>query len=170
MIRHAQEQDLPEILAIYNEAIIHTTAVYEWHPQTLEERWAWYREKQQTGFPVIVYATDRTIWGFATFGPYRNMSGFKYTVKDSVYVHKQYRRKQVGTHLLQEIIKIAANQDFMTMVAEIDSGNASSKRMHEKVGFKTAGIIAKAGFKFGAWLDLAVYQYQLTAWPAAGGL
>lgn len=170
MIRHAQERDLPEILAIYNDAIIHTTAVYEWHPQTLEERLEWYQKKQQAGFPVIVCETDRTIRGFATFGLYRNMPGFKYTVKDSVYVHKQHRRKQVGTHLLQEIIKIAANQDFMTMVAEIDSGNDSSKRMHEKVGFKTAGTISKAGFKFGAWLDLAVYQYQLNASQAAGGL
>ncbi|BBB91296.1 MAG TPA: N-acetyltransferase family protein [Methylomusa anaerophila] len=161
MIRHAQERDLPEILAIYNDAIIHTTAVYEWHPQTLEDRWEWYRGKKQTGFPIIVCEMDHMMLGFATFGLYRDLSGFKYTVADSVYVHEHHRCKQVGTGLLRELVKIAANQDFVTMVAEIDSANESSKRMHEKVGFKNAGVISKAGFKFGTWLDLAIYQYDL---------
>jgi len=33
--------------------------------------------------------------------------------------------------------------------------------MHEKLGFIQSGIIQKAGYKFGKWLDLAFYQYQL---------
>lgn len=34
--------------------------------------------------------------------------------------------------------------------------------MHEKIGFKYSGIVTKAGFKFGKWLDLVFYQLNLT--------
>ena len=40
-IRPATEEDLPAILGIYNEAILTTTAVYQYRPHTLEMRRAW---------------------------------------------------------------------------------------------------------------------------------
>ena len=161
MIRYAQECDLPEILQIYNDAILHTTAVYEDTVQTLPDRLAWFREKQAQAFPVLVYESGNNILGFATFSRFGTLSGFKYTVKDSVYVDKRHRCKYIGTKLLVALIEIAQSGGYATMVAEIDDSNESSKIMHEKVGFKNAGTICKAGYKFGTWLDLAVYQYEL---------
>mgnify|MGYP003282677593 FL=1 len=38
MIRCAKKEDLNAILAIYNDAIINTTAVYTYKPQTIDER------------------------------------------------------------------------------------------------------------------------------------
>lgn len=38
MIRKAKIEDLPAILSIYNDAILHTTAVYTYDIQTLDER------------------------------------------------------------------------------------------------------------------------------------
>lgn len=42
MIREATQKDLVDILAIYNEAILNTTAVYAYKTQTLETRQIWY--------------------------------------------------------------------------------------------------------------------------------
>ena len=168
MIRSAQEQDLPEILDIYNDAIVCTTTVYEENVRTLAEQVHWFSEKKQGGFPVIVYEEDHRIWGFATFGLFGTMSGFKYSVKDSVYVHKSYRCRYVGTKLLRELIEIADTREYATMIAEIDAGNENSKILHEKLGFKNVGTICGVGYKFGRWLDLAVYQYQLKG-PACQG-
>lgn len=39
--------------------------------------------------------------------------------------------------------------------------NAASITLHEKLGFRHAGTITQAGFKFGRWLDLASCQLQL---------
>ena len=38
MIRKAERKDLPDILNIYNDAILNTTAVYAYNPQSLAER------------------------------------------------------------------------------------------------------------------------------------
>ena len=63
---------------------------------------------------------------------------------------------------MKEIIKIADEREYATLVAGIDAANEGSIKMHEKIGFKHSGTVTKAGFKFGKWLDLAFYQLDLT--------
>ena len=63
---------------------------------------------------------------------------------------------------MENIIKIANEREYATLVAGIDASNESSIKMHERIGFKHSGTVTKAGFKFGKWLDLAFYQLNLT--------
>ena len=161
MIRLAGYNDLNTILEIYNDAILNTTAIYDYKPHTIEDRKSWYEKKIQNGLPVLVFEEGNRIVGFATFGPFRDWSAYKYTVEHSVYVHKDYRRKYIGIKLMKELIKIANEQGYATMVAGIDAGNEVSKIMHEKLGFSFSGTIQKVGYKFGKWLDLSFYQYEL---------
>ncbi|MFZ7119605.1 MAG: GNAT family N-acetyltransferase [Eubacteriaceae bacterium] len=99
--------------------------------------------------------------GFATFDSFRQHPAYKYTIENSIYVHKDYRQEGIGKKLLEEIITLANERKYATMVAGIDSENYGSIILHEKLGFKFAGIIKKAGYKFEKWLDLAFYQLEL---------
>lgn len=162
MIREADEKDLKGILKIYNDAILNTTAVYKYKIQTLEERKQWYEKKKQDGYPVLVFEENNRVVGFATFGPFRESPAYKYTVEHSVYVHKDYRNQGIATKLMENIIKIANEREYATIVAGIDASNESSIKMHERIGFQHSGTVTKAGFKFGKWLDLAFYQLNLT--------
>ena len=161
MIRHAQPSDLEAILEIYNDAILNTTAVYDYKPHTIGDRLSWYEKKVSDGFPVLVFEENNLVIGLATFGPFRPAPAYKYTVEHSVYVHKDHRRKHVGTKLLEQLIKTANDREYATMVAGIDFSNEGSVVMHEKLGFTNCGTIKKAGYKFGKWLDLTFYQYEL---------
>jgi L-amino acid N-acyltransferase YncA len=161
MIREATENDLKDILEIYNDAIVNTTAIYVYKPNTLEERKQWYRKKIQEGYPVLVFEQDNKTVGFATFGPFRAWPAYKYSIEHSVYVHKTYRNKGIAIKLMEEIIKIANEREYAILVAGIDAANEGSIRMHEKLGFKYSGTIKKAGYKFEKWLDLTFYQLEL---------
>jgi len=161
MIRYLEHSDLTAILKIYNEAILNTTAVYDYKPHTLEDRSSWYEKKVTDGFPVLVFEANNAVVGFATFGSFRAWPAYKYTIEHSVYVHKNHRGKHIGTALLKELIKIANTKGYATMVAGIDASNEGSRLMHDKLGFSQSGTIRKAGYKFGKWLDLVFYQYQL---------
>ncbi len=161
MIRQAQPADLEAILEIYNDAILKTTAVYDYKPHTIADRLAWYQKKVSDGFPVLVFEENNLVIGWATFGPFRPWPAYKYTIEHSVYVHEDHRRKQVATKLLEQLIKIAGDREFATMVAGIDSANEASVAIHRKLGFTSCGTIKKAGYKFGRWLDLTFYQYRL---------
>ena len=92
-IRHALEKDLPEILDIYNDAILNTTAVYDYEPHTLEMRRQWFVTKQQQGFPVFVAEENNKVLGFSSIGPFRAWAAYKYSVENSIYVKDGHRGK-----------------------------------------------------------------------------
>jgi L-amino acid N-acyltransferase YncA len=95
-IREAIEADLPQLLAIYNDIILHTTAVYDYEPHTLEMRKQWFEMKKQQGFPVFVAEDEGTIMGFSSIGPFRAWAAYKYSVENSVYVAIERRGKGIG--------------------------------------------------------------------------
>lgn len=161
MIREATEKDLGAILKIYNDAILHTTAVYDYKAHTLADRTAWYESKRRDGYPLLVLEEDQQVVAYATFGPFRAWPAYKYTIEHSVYVHEDYRHRGFATQLMKKLITIADAGGYATLVAGIDAANAGSIKMHEKLGFTLSGVIKKAGYKFHQWLDLAFYQLPL---------
>ena len=161
MIRPAVERDLIKVLEIYNDAVLNTTAVYTYHAQTLEERKLWFQKKMEDHLPVLVFEENNEVLGFATYGPFRAWPAYKYTIEHSVYVDIGARKLGIGSALVQEIVNLADERNYTTIVAGIDASNKNSISMHEKLGFEYSGTIRRAGFKFGKWLDLAFYQINL---------
>lgn len=165
MIRNATEDDLPAILDIYNDAVLHTTAVYTYRPHTLDMRRQWFREHREAGCPVFVAEEAGAVAGFATYGQFRPWPAYKYSLEHSIYVHKDFRRRHIATSLMTKLLETASAEGYATMIAGIDADNAPSIHMHEQFGFTFAGKITRAGYKFGRWLDLVFYQ-KLLAGPA----
>lgn len=161
MIREMTVKDIPTVLEIFNDIILTSTAVYLYEPQTLEYREQWFLTKKQNNEPMFVYEENGNVAGFATYGSFRPYPAFKYTVEHSVYVHKEYYQKGIGTKLMKHLIGEAERRGIKTMVACIDGENKGSIISHEKLGFYYAGTIKNAGYKFGRWLDLIFYQLDL---------
>lgn len=157
-LREAVSSDLPDILEIYNDAIIHTTSVYQYQPQTLEMRRVWLEEKRVKNLPVIVACIDDRVVGFASYGPFRAWPAYKYTAEHMVYVHPAFRKRGIARLLMEEIIALAQKNQLHTLVAGIDSDNEVSIRLHESLGFTTIARFHAVGFKFGKWLDLIFMQ------------
>jgi phosphinothricin acetyltransferase len=166
-VRDATEADLPAILAIINEATLNTTAVWGIAPTTLEARHAWWKDRIDAGFPVLVASEGATVLGFASYGTFRPWEGYKHTVEHSVYVDAAARGKGVGRVLLSALIDHATATGKHVMVAGIDASNAVSIRLHETLGFTSAGTLTQVGRKFDRWLDLLFMQRMLPAEDAA---
>lgn len=162
IIRKARIDDLETILEIVNDAILNTTAIYDYDIRTLEEQTLWFQEKQQSNFPVIV-ATDKNdkVIGFGTYGTFRMKIGYQFTVEHSVYVKDGYSGAGIGKALLLELITLAKAQELHVMVGCIDAENTGSIEFHEKFGFKKAGLLKESGCKFNKWLDLQLVQLLL---------
>jgi phosphinothricin acetyltransferase len=159
-IRDATEDDLPEILAIYNRVIATSNAVYTETPATLDDRRAWFTARRADNFPVIV-VDDAGIMGFATFGDFRPWPGYALTVEHSVFVHEAAHRRGVGTALVQHLIVEAQRRNKHVMIGGVDAANVASIGMHRKLGFTEAGTLYQVARKFGRWLDLVLMQRML---------
>lgn len=157
-IRNATENDLQQILDIYNDAIINTTAVFQYDVHTIEMRREWFAQKQKDGFPVFVAVEDDAVVGFSTFGPFRAWQGYKYSVEHSIYVEKNQRGKGIGKILLQPLINEARKMNMHTIIAGIDADNKISIAFHKQFGFEKVGYIKEVGWKFERWLDLVFMQ------------
>jgi phosphinothricin acetyltransferase len=162
LVSCAYDAHAPQILAIFNDAIANSTALYEYKPRTMETMKAWFATKEAHRFPVIG-AIDESgaLMGFASYGTFRAFPANKYTVEHSVYVEKLHRGKGVSVALLQAVIAKAREANLHTLIGGIDAANEVSIALHKKMGFEHAGTIRHAAFKFGRWLDLAFYQLIL---------
>lgn len=161
LIRDANPADLGALRDIYNDAVLNTTAIWNEVAIDLDNRRAWLELRAQQGFPVLVAEDAGAVVGYASYGPWRAFDGFRETVEHSVYVRADQRGKGVGPQLMQALIDRARAQGLHVMVAAIESGNAASIRLHERLGFATTGQMPQVGQKFGRWLDLTFMQLIL---------
>lgn len=161
------ERHAAPILLILNEAIANSTALYDYQPRSAASMRDWFQAKTAGGYPVLGLESDSgELLGFASYGVFRAWPAYKYTVEHSVYVHHAHRGRGLGEQLMRELITCAEAQGMHVLVGGIDATNRGSIALHTKLGFKHAGTIKQAGFKFGRWLDLAFYQLTL-ATPSA---
>ena len=156
------ERHAPAILDILNDAIVHSTALYDYQPRQMQNMVTWFEAKRAGNFPVIgIEDAQGKLLAFGSYGTFRAFPAYKYTVEHSVYVHKDHRGHGLGAQIMQALVAAAREQDLHAMVGAIDASNAGSIALHERLGFKPVGTLPQVGFKFGRWLDLAFYQLLL---------
>ena len=159
-IRPAMEADLTAVLAIYNDAVMKTTAIWNEAPSDLEGRRIWFERRRKAGFPVLV-ADDGPVIGYGSFGEFRPFEGYRYTVEHSVYVLDEAQGKGLGRMLLAALIEEARGMGKRVMVGAIDASNYGSLALHEHMGFEETGRMPGVGEKFGRRLDLVLVQLTL---------
>jgi L-amino acid N-acyltransferase len=161
ILSDASRQDLPGILAIYNEVIRNSTAVYSEVEFTPDRGEAWFDAKAEQGFPFIVARDGLDVVGFGTFGDFRAWPCYRYSVEHTVHVRPDHRGQGVGRALVLELIRRAKMMRKHVMVAGIDADNKVSIGLHESLGFSVVGHFHEVGFKFGRWLDLVFLERKL---------
>ena len=157
-IRDYQIQDCKAIIEIINDAILNSTALYDYNIRTLNTQEAIFEEKLHKGFPVIVAESNNEVVGFGYYSEFRFREAYKFTVEHSVYANKNAIGKGIGKSLLNELIETAKKQNLHTMIGVIDSENTNSIDFHKKFGFEEVGFIKESGFKFDRWLHSVIVQ------------
>src|SRR5690349_9117809 len=160
-IDDARDTDLPAILAIYNDILATSTAIYSDIPATLEDRTAWRADRLAKGYPVLVAREAGEVLGFASFGDFRSWPGYAATVEHTVHVRADARRKGVGRALLTVLPDRARGLGKHVILGGIDADNAASLALHQALGFEKVAHFREVGRKFGRWLDLVFVQLIL---------
>jgi phosphinothricin acetyltransferase len=158
VIRVAGEGDLEAITAIYNDAVLTTTASWDDEVVTLDNRRAWLAEHNTDPNVTLVAEIDGQVVGFAGYGRYREKAGYDLTVEHSVYLTPAAQGQGLGTRLLTELVNAATDRGMHVMVGGLSADNESSLRLHTRLGFVETARMPEVGMKFGRWLDLVFVQ------------
>jgi phosphinothricin acetyltransferase len=161
VIRPALDRDLAAITAIYNDAVLNTTAIWNDGVVPVENRRAYVEARRALGYPVLVADEDGAVLGYGALGDFRAFDGDRFTVEDSIYVAESARRRGVAAALLEALIDEARRLRKHVMLAAITGDNDVSIRLHARHGFTEVGRLPEVGFKFGRWQELVLMTKML---------
>jgi phosphinothricin acetyltransferase len=160
-LRAADRADAEAIRAIYNAEVAATTVTFDLVPRSPEDQVAWI-EEHSGGHPAVV-AVDEVgeIVGFGSLSPYKERPAYFTTVEDSIYVRADHRGAGVGRQLLAELVRLAQQYGYHSVIARIVGGHDASISLHRHCGFEIVGTEREVGRKLGKWLDVVVMQRML---------
>lgn len=169
LVRRAVIADSPAIRRIRNAAIRDSLAIWTEREQDPDEAVAWLEPQIARGTALVAVERDEggerdsgeRVVGFAVASPWHPYEGYARTVEDSIYLSPTAWGRGLGTRLLTALVRACRAAGDRTMVAQIESGHAASRRLHEKAGFALVGTIPAAGQKHGRILDLTLMTRRL---------
>ncbi|MDA1055915.1 MAG: GNAT family N-acetyltransferase [Planctomycetota bacterium] len=159
-IRRSELTDLDTITAIYNEAILTTTATFDLEPKTREERLNWFQQHDDR-HPILVAELDGLVVGWACLSHWRPRCAYEDTGETSFYVKQEHRGIGIGRQLKRAIIDEARRLGFHTLIAGVAEGSDASLHLNESFGFEVVGTFKEVGRKFGKRLDVTYLQLFL---------
>ena len=143
-IRLAHRDDLPRIVAIYNQAIASGTATGHTEPLTVEEREEWFNRHHLDHYPLYVIIQSNSVIGFGYLSPYRTgRKAMTHIAEISFYLDIAFHGKGLGSHLVQYIIADCTRLGISVLLAILLDCNAASIRLLEKNKFEKWGQIPK---------------------------
>ncbi len=173
LVRNADLSDAEAIARIYNREVIDSTHTFDLVERTVEQQRAYIRER--SGVLAVVVAVDNDLHrggmgcdpddgpviGFGALSFYRDRPGYRTSVENSVYVHRDHQRKGVGDAILGALVERAAENGFHAVFARVVDAQEASLSLHQRHGFELVGVERQVGRKFGRWLDVALLQRLL---------
>ena len=160
-IRLAERRDAEAIRGIYNREVTGSTVTFDMVPRTLDEQVQWLDEHAGGHPAVVAVDTDGTVVGFGSLSPYRPRPAYATTVENSVYVDPAHQGRGIGKAILGELVRLAGDHGFHSVVARIVGGHEASIALHAACGFAPVGVEREVGRKFNRWLDVVVMQHML---------
>lgn len=156
----ATEADIPRILEISNWAAANTPHHFATQPEPLDQWLSAWRQTRAV-HPWLVAREDGRVVGFAKSSPQHARQAYNWTAATSVYIDPAHHGRGLGTALYGALIPLLRAQGYATLLAGITVGNKPSERLHLKAGFKLCATYHRAGWKWGAWHDVAWYELHL---------
>ena len=162
-IREATSDDAEAIRLIYNHEVENETSTMDLVSRTLETQREWIAARSGAFCAVVAVDSSGTVLGFGALSEYKDRSGYRSTVENSVYVRRDVARRGIGKQILLHLIETATVSGFHSVIARIEAQSLASRGLHSSCGFELVGVEKQVARKFGKWLDIAVMQKSLAA-------
>lgn len=156
-IRIAEKEDTESIWRLYQPYVDNTVISFEYEmpsKEAFEKRIVTTLEQ----YPYLVCVEGTTILGYAYAGRVRGREAYDWAAELSVYVHRDYHGKGIGSNLYCKLMNLLQRQGIRTVYGCVTCPNVKSDQLHHALGFHEAGKWHHCGFKQGKWLDVIWYE------------
>lgn len=159
-IRAATPDDAEAVRAIYAPHVTHGVASFEEELPSVREMRG--RIEARLGrYPWLIAEDGGAMLGYAYGGQFHARAAYRWTVETTVYVAEAAQRRGVGGLLYDALLDRLRGQGFTQAIALISLPNDASVKLHERAGFRRAGVYRQVGWKLGHWVDVGLWQAEL---------
>jgi len=156
MIRHAQEADLPAIVAIYNAAVPSRMATADLEPVSVESRLAWFQGRSPQYHPLWIVEVEGVVAGWLSFQSFYGRPAYHNTNEISIYISPEFHRCGLGKQLLEKAINESSSLGVKTLISFVFAHNYPSLKLFAKFGFQIWGHLPKIADLDGEERDLII--------------
>ncbi|WP_269850086.1 GNAT family N-acetyltransferase [Methanosarcina horonobensis] len=124
LIREASTEDVPGMLEVFNYYVENSFAAYIETPVGPEFFQAIQSEKEQDEgghFPFYVIEEESKIIGIGALRPYFPFPNFRHTGVVSYFILSGYRRKGLGSRMLEKLCMEAGKKKMKSLLANVSS-------------------------------------------------
>ena len=138
--RRARQDDLVEIVAIYNSTVASGQSTADLQPVRIEQRQAWFDAHRQPHRPLYVWRDDQqNMAAWACFSDYYPREAYQISAEISIYVRHDMRGAGMGKILLRNMLERAPSLGIHNVLAVIFGHNHVSLRLFHSMGFQEWG-------------------------------
>lgn len=167
-IRTASPDDASALLAIYAPYVTDTAITFEYDVPTLED----FRQRIETTlqtYPYLVAEQDGQLLGYAYTGPMGHRAAYAWSAETSIYLRQDCRRIGLGSRLYAALEEQSRAQNIQTLYACIAAPASdhdphltrASIDFHTRLGYQTAAVFHRCGYKFDTWYDVVWMEKPL---------
>ena len=167
-IRTAVPDDAPALLAIYAPYVTDTAITFEYDVPTPED----FRQRIETTlhqYPYLVAEQDGQLLGYAYTGPMGHRAAYAWSAETSIYLRQDCRRMGLGRQLYAALEEQSRAQNIQTLYACIAAPSTNddphltraSIDFHAHLGYRTAAVFHRCGYKFDTWYDVVWMEKPL---------
>ena len=155
------ERDAAACAAIYAPYVTDTVISFETTPPTAAEfanRMASSAEKHAW---LVLEDAGRVV-GYAYGQEHKERAAYRWSCETSVYLEMGRRRTGAGRALMEALLARLAERGYRRAIAGMTLPNDASEGLHRALGFESAGVYRRVGWKNDAWHDVAWVQKTIT--------
>lgn len=180
VVQRASKDDLPEILAIYNQSIAGKQATANLAPVTCEERMDWFDEHlNNPARPIYIVragiknvdnteseALSATLLPIVAWGSFSDLyarTAYHISTEISIYLHKANHGQGLGSALTSWMLTQAPSLGIHNVVALVFAHNHPSLGLFRKLGFEQWGYMPKVCDMQGFIADVVMLGKAVTS-------
>lgn len=159
-VRQYREQDLKEMIRIWNEVVEDGVAFPQEELLTMESGNAFFAE--QTYSAVAEDADTGKVYGLYILHP-NNIGRCGHIANASYAVATDYRGEHIGEKLVTDCLTQAKQHGFgILQFNAVVENNLHARHLYERLGFVEIGVVPK-GFRMkdGTYQNICLYYYEL---------
>ena len=162
-IRHAERDDLPRIVEIYNATIASREVTADTEPVSIESRVAWFEAHRPDSRPLWVAESVSAIEGWLSLSTFYGRPAYDGTAELSVYVATHRRRRGLGSMLMRHALAQAPALGVDALIGFIFRHNPRSLRLFHNHGFERWGLLPAVAVLDGTPRDVIIVGRKLAA-------